>query len=257
MNLKNILIFLTFFSVFNAEKALSQDIKTKFIGLETGINFVSCWAEEKPYMRSSLPAYGGGYLAETIHGIMNISTGGLMVEKHFFGEKLGVSVGAKYSRIFSSVGKQSYYSATTEYFYLLYNQTAESTEYLKVKEITEKTDYVGVPVEIRIFPFNQKKNRLYYKVGFDFNYNINTKHDVIFYDSDMEIYQDGVSKIAGEPNTYFTSLYLAAGVSFGKINTPRVNFEIYFPGFLLSEKTSTLVEPTVGKGFQLTIQLPF
>ena len=116
---------------------------------------------------------------------------------------------------------------------------------------------MGVPIELRFFPFNQEKFRIYFKAAGEFNFLIETEEDVVFYDNAMESYQNEVIEIIGVSSSFYASLYFSAGFSLGKDSKPRVNLEICVPYFFLTTEVSSLVTPQAGGGFQLNIQIPF
>ncbi|MFC1734301.1 hypothetical protein ACFL6I_28695, partial [candidate division KSB1 bacterium] len=181
---------------------------------------------------------------------------GIKIERRAKNNKLGLLTGLRYTRVNSSFGKSYTWLDNDGYFYLLYKQEGTTTEYLKIKEVNQYSDYLGIPLEIRHFPFNPRFFRFFLKAAAEFNYRLSTTNDVVFNNDKMESFQAGVAEKFGEPDNFFSMLYFALGLKLGNDNKTNVSLEAVFPSFYLSDNTSSLVIPQYGGGFQINIQIP-
>jgi len=155
------------------------------------------------------------------------------------------------------VGKKSYWGSSVNYFYWLYLQDGVNTEYLKVKEIDQKSDYIGIPLEIRFFPARRPRFfRFYFKLGAEFNYLIQSQKDIVFYDPAMDPYKNELTaKVAG-PKPFYSALYVGGGFRLGKELKPSVSIEACMPYLFLTQNSGGLVNPIFGGGFQINVQIP-
>jgi len=210
------------------------------------------------FIRGDVPSYptGSYYSTNNLTSLMYNSFIGIKSECFSLNNKFGFSGGIRYTRTNSSVGKNDYWSNSVDYFYLLYSQEGVNTEYLKVKEIIQKSDYVGIPLEIRYFPFRPRLFRLYFKLGAEIGFRLQSHTDVVFQDDAMEPYQNDVSAMVGKPGSISSSVSGSAGMSLGRASKPVVSFEICLPAIFITSKSSGLVSPISGGGFQLNFQIP-
>ncbi|MEI6747702.1 MAG: hypothetical protein ACOYMF_08910 [Bacteroidales bacterium] len=241
----------------NSLVSLAQETRQKFYGIDAGMTLIAAPMSGMDYVRRDVPDYLTGNDANSITSLMYKSSVGIGSEYFSLNSKFGFSGGVRYTRNISSIGKNDYWSNSTSYFYLLYRQEGINTEYLKVKEISQISDYIGIPIEIRYFPFDPQLFRVYFKLGAEISYCVHYKTDVVFYDKAMDPFQKGVSSLAGKPESFSSSAYGAAGFRFGKESKPSVSFEICLPSVFLTSESSGLVNPIFGFGFQLNFQLPY
>jgi hypothetical protein len=207
-------------------------------------------------IRAEISSYSAGVSNNNLTSLMNEQFIGIKSEYFSLNDKIGFSGGLRYTRTNSSIGKNNYWLNGNDYFYLLYREEGVTTEYLKIKEISQNTDYIGIPVEVRYFPFRPHLFRFYFKAGANLNYRLNTKTDVVFKDAAMEPYQNEVTALLQEPASFSSSIYGSAGVRIGRASKPALSFEICLPSLSLTSESTGLVNPIFGGGFQLNYQLP-
>ncbi|MBK9356853.1 MAG: hypothetical protein IPN08_05615 [Bacteroidales bacterium] len=124
----------------------------KYLGVEAGIIFISAKMPEIDFIRGDIPAYPGGYSSTYLKSYMNKGYTGIKGEVLSRNNKFGFSAGLRYIQMNSSVGRNTYWTGNTNYFYLMYRQDGVNTEYLKVKELDQRTSYLGIPLEARFSP---------------------------------------------------------------------------------------------------------
>jgi hypothetical protein len=262
--MKTKLLIISVLCLFLTYKSWSQDEKRKFLYLETGIDFISCEPPGKDYIRGDIdanpydnPYYETDYVADQIRSLLHTSYAGLKFEYRILNNKLGISGGLRYTWYVSSIGKPAYWTDTPEYFFVQYGQDGTNTEYAKVKEITQRSGYLGVPVELRFYPFRQRSLNVYFKAGASFNYNITDKTNIVFYNDDMAPYEDEVSRIIEDPCTFYASLYLGVGLQIVRAAKPGINIEFNIPVGIETPGDPGFVDPQSGVGFQLMFRIPF
>ncbi|MBI4647992.1 MAG: hypothetical protein HY738_15755, partial [Bacteroidia bacterium] len=161
------------------------------------------------------------------------------------------------SHLYSSVGKNDYWANSTNYFYCLYRQDGVNTEYLKLKEINQTSNYIGIPIEIRYFPAKRPHLfRIYFKIGAEINYLMQTQKDVVFYDNAMNPYKEDLTAKVGQPKTFYSSIYGGGAISIGRELKPSISIEACMPYLFLTSESFGLVNPIFGSGFQLNVQIP-
>ncbi|MCK4662742.1 MAG: hypothetical protein KAT68_07750 [Bacteroidales bacterium] len=250
-------LFLVFFLFLITDTLFGQQERYRFIGVESGIDFQDCELPEFEFIRGDISSYGAGNVANDLMWYFQKWYLGIKIEIRSNNNKFGLFSGLRYTKINTSLGKFSNWSSNTDFFYLLYKQEGTTTEYLKIKEINQSSNYLGIPIEIRYLPFKTGLFRLFFKAAAEINYRLNTTSDVVFYNNAMEYYQDDVINKFDEPNNFYSTLYFSVGWKFGKDNKPNINLEASFPSFFLTDNSSGLVKPITGGGFQLNIQIPF
>lgn len=233
-----------------------EPVKKYFIGLEGGITSIQSEMPDVDFIRGEIPLYSSGYSINSLTSLTHRSFMGIKTEVITANNKFGISGGLRYSRMTSSIGKDTYWGSGTDFFYWLYDQNGVNTEYMKVKEVVHTYDYVGIPLEIRFFPFRPRLFRVYFKVGAEFNYRINEETDIVFHNTSMEPYQEALASGIKHPNAFSSALYGAAGIRMGREGKPTVSFEVCAPYVFITSETSTLVKQTAGAGVQLNIQIP-
>lgn len=241
------------------DPALSQEKQYKYFYLETGIDFIHCSASDKDYIRGEVNPDPYFYEPSYLVALLYRNYASAKFEIRAARNLLGILGGIRYTHMESSIGKNDYWTSQSDYFYLLFQQDGTNTEYLKVKDITQSSNYIGVPLEIRIYPYKKQRNfQMYYKFGIDFNMLLNSRTKVKFQNWMMKQYEDDVEDVIEDPWPFYASLHLAAGLRIGKENKPGVNIEACAPSAMLyKSKHSSFVFPNAGGGIQLNIRFPF
>jgi hypothetical protein len=234
-----------------------QEGNGKFLFLEAGIDGIGCAAPKKDYIRA-INTQNPDFYADRIKSLMSIEYIGIKFEKRLMDDLFGLSAGLRYSRMNNSIGRDSYMSSGVDYFYLNYSQSYLNTEYAKVCEIIQKTDYVGIPLEVRLYPKKENKSifKLYYKAGVSFNIKVNSRSDISFFNESMLPYQAEVLKVIEKPSPNFTSFHIGLGLKIGKSNRPGISIETYTPIGVRFPEGTYLVEPLAGSGIQFLVCLP-
>jgi hypothetical protein len=241
-------------------RAAGQERLT-FIAFETGIEAIACKEAEKDYIRTdATESYGGnnglfgndGALYRRIRNEMHKLYIGVNAEVRTRNNFAGLITGLRLMQVVGSIEKAN---GPPDSFFLRLRQTETTTEYLKVERLEQYSTYLGVPLEVRVFAYRQRPFRLFFLVGGEVGYQLSTTNMIDFDNSNMEVYRDDVSQIMGRPDRWYTTFYGRAGFTLGR-EIPYVTVGITTP-VIISEKSSTLNEPTVGIGFHVQVRLPF
>jgi hypothetical protein len=262
--MKKKFLFASVFLCILAGFASGQDEKRSFAYLETGIDLIGCEAPEKDYIRGDIDLYpyddvtrGPDFVADQITNLLHTDFLGVKFEYRMLNNKLGIAGGLRYTRVVSSIGKSSYWSDAPEYFYLQFAQDGTNTEYAKVMEITQKSGYLGIPLELNIYPFRPRRVSLYFKAGATFNYNVTSRTDLVFYNEEMDPYEEEVAQIIEDPYPFYSSLYLGMGLQICRSGKPGCNLEFCIPVGMITAGESGFYVPQTGVGFRFAFRIPF
>ncbi len=247
--------------------SMGQGEKKKLIYIDAGIDFIGCNVPEKDYIRDDINPYYYYYYydyfddnsADQINAMCYKNYFSIKGEYKILNDVLGLTSGIRYTRLESSIGKEMYWRSSSTFFYVLYKEDGNNSEFARVKEILQHSHYLGIPLELKIYP-NPGRDwwvNVYYKIGTDFNFHIHTKETISFYNEEMEAYQDEVSEVIEDPYSMVASVFLAVGLKIGKNRFPGVNIEANVPTFVFTSNNSGLVDPIGGGGFQFNLRLPF
>jgi hypothetical protein len=241
---------------FNLAHGQAQKTNLKFLGVEGGITLVQHEANNMDLIRQDvIPYYYQTYTSAGVITSMRLVPFGIKTEFLVLKKKLGISAGIRYTSMKSSILKDEG-GTGKEYFYFRYGQDTLNTEYFRINEINQKSDWIGIPLEIRYFPFKPRFFRPFIKLGAEFNYCLRTITDVKFYDDAMGVYQQGIIDIFGEPTSFNSLLNFGIGFRMSKDKEFAFNLELRALSLFLTSKSSTIVNPVGGAGFQIDLQVP-
>jgi hypothetical protein len=214
---------------------------------ETGFERISCDKDkEYDYLRAIPESYKSNYdpYSTAVESNMSRVHAAVKIEKSFL-PKLAFATGIRYTYLESHLEKNQ----SPQYFYLLFRQTGTTTEYLTVRNIEQRTHYIGIPIEVRYSPFSGHLFNLFCTAGSDVNLRISSSNDVTFHDETMDVYESDVSDIVGRPDAIFMSAYAKVGVMIGKEN-PWASVSAMLPVYL-PQGSTTLVQPVAGVGLNV------
>jgi len=228
------------------------------IGIEFGTNvfYGNTNAPDQIRISKSVYEYDDLYYGyPNSNQVLNNTYGGIKYESFFNNDRLGLSVGLRFSKFSSKINADW----NQKYFIWLFSQTETTANYLTIKNIKQGNYYLGVPVELRYvisgkensFPFDQ-----YFKLGVAANYLLSTTNSVIFYDPAMTKYAGAVEETIKKPSPFNTWVYPVYGIRFGKIDNIWFNMEFNLLGFLIGKDVHPFIHQNVGMGLQLSVQIP-
>jgi hypothetical protein len=237
--------------------SFSQNTRLKYLGVESGMNFIESELPDMSSIRGDIPNYSYGYSSSSLTTLSSIWFAGVKSEIFSLNDRFGLLGGLRFSQLINSIGKDKYMGSSTNYFYWLFRQEGTETEFLKIKEIRQKTEYLGIPVEVKYFVSKRPRVfQLYAKIGAVLDFRINTQTSVSFDNPAMELYESDISDQIKQPGPVNFTMYLGSGFRIGTDQKPSVSLEACFPYFVLNSQSSGMLHPLFGGGFQVNFQVP-
>jgi hypothetical protein len=182
---------------------------------------------------------------------------GIKYEIFSLNDRLSLQSGIRLSSLKSSIGKEGYWAGNANYFYWLLQEDGVNTEYLRVKEINQRSAYIGIPVEVRFFTARRPRTfQPYIKMGIEMNFLIWSETEIVFHDPTMEQYEKGLVAKLRQPGKMNFAFYGGAGFKFGRDMNPSVSIEANFPYWFYNPESSGMLHSYYGGGFQISIQIP-
>jgi len=189
-----------------------------------------------------------------------MSTSYLSVKPEFFifNNRVGIASGVRVTTA------QTHLVSDRDNFLWRVQEDGLTTDYVRIKDIWQRSYMAGIPLEIRVFPNDREwPVQPYFKIGASFNYRFHTKYRVNFLDGAMGDYGSTVQKQLSSGSSAFSSfLYGAFGLNvsplFEKSWAPWWTVEIQFPYILLTKNSFAFGGATniPGIGFQTSFAIP-
>lgn len=238
--------------------AYAQDEpRIKLIGLEAGADVLLVEVSGDDNIRAEASYYSTA--EKNIRGYGSKFYSGFKAEVRSRNNKFGFSAGLRYTRLNTTLGKgyYSYYSgSTSDFFYFMVKQSDNSIEYLRVEEITENSDYIGIPVSVSYSPFGEHLFTFYFKAGIEVSYRLGTTTTVTFVDPAMKQYNDDVVNELQDVGSVNAMFNTAGG--FRIKASPRLTFSLEAgPSAFFTENNSRVVNTLGSFGGQLNVQFSF
>ena len=239
-----------------AQEASSPQ-KRLSIGVEFGTNSANTQLTDQWSVRKgALSPYFYEYDDYNTDASFNSLFFGVKSEYALYKDILSVSSGIRYRDFNTSFDRNPY-------FFLLHKEQGDRTDYLRIKEITETSHYLGVPIELICAPdFPLLRNKtwsiaFYTKLGGEVGAKLHTSRSIDFYNEAMKQYEEELIKErCREITPIYASLYYAFGLRFGKPNSVRFNIEGTPPAFVFTNKVSSFMNVKNLGGLQLSLLVP-
>jgi hypothetical protein len=171
-----------------------------------------------------------------------------LVERFSPNEHWSLATGLQYRVISTHIS-----AAETQYFFYRYAQEGLDTRYLRINSITQNISCIGIPLQIRFFPFGGRRARFYAKVSLENNFNVSASGHVRFFQAEMDPYEKQVQQSFEQPLSYNAIMSLAGGVRFHGQGKFAGGFEVIGPTGFLTPNAIGMVSPTVGMGLQFNV----
>ena len=229
------------------------------VGVEFGGNEVSTSLNEKWNIRQDVGTnyYGYNSSVNSVATNMYVSHFAVKPEIRLFDDKLAFSSGLRFSNVLSDVSIWGNQMDDAGYFYLRYNTAGLNTEYAKVRTMNESTNYLGIPLEVKLIPFMFWRMDFYVKTGVEFNFKLSSKTEIDFVNDAMNEFEPTIIDNVGlKVNNLYSTWSTALGVSLGNKNRLQYNIELLLPSFFITKNNSTLVNADMFTGFRCSIQFP-
>lgn len=169
---------------------------------------------------------------------------------------IGIATGLRYTQINSKIDREEWFDIGKSKFYILYNQDGTNTEYAQAEYVKQRAEYLGIPLDFRIFTSRPRFFRLFLMLGFDFNLKIADKTSINFLNTSMNPYEQQVGNALGKPSSFLTTFNPGLGFKLGNNDGVNVSFEVNVPSYIISTNASTFAKNNIGIGVQLNIYYP-
>lgn len=229
------------------------------VGVEFGGNEVSTSLNEKWNIRQDVGSGYNGYNSSvnSVATNMYISHFAVKPEIRLFDDKIAFSSGLRFSNILSDVSIWGSQMDNAGYFYLRYNTSGLNTEYAKVRTLDESTNYLGIPIEVKLIPFSFWRIDFYLKTGVEFNFLLSSKTKIDFVNDAMNEFESTlIDNVGVKVNNLYSTWSTALGLTFGNKNRLQYNIEFLMPSFFITKNNSTLVNAEMFTGFRCSVQFP-
>ena len=245
-----VLISLFLITTLNAQK------NHRFLlGFELGATSVKGDLSENWSIRQDISPYSDyNSYSSSVNNASSISYFGIKPELTFNNDRLTVSSGLRFSQLESNLSG----GINDEYFFLRYQSNATNTEYARVNSLTEKVNYLSVPLELRFVPIQISNFGFYAKIGTEIGLKLFSKRAIEFTTAAMKPYEEEILNTNPvTANSMYSTFYGAIGVRWESLKGKNVNLEWILPSRFLTKNNLTLITPEMYSGFQLSIQFPF
>jgi hypothetical protein len=256
MNLKKVFIFTAM--VFCSVLSFSENPAKLSILVEFGGNGVSPSLNESWNIRQDVGAYSSNYSSSSNYVMaMSVMNFAVKPEIYFFKNKVALSSGLRFSNVMSDLSVAGSSSNYSNFFYLRYSTTGLNTEYVRINSISESTNYLGIPIDVKVVPFSLWKLDFYLKTGIELGYKLTSKTKIDFVNESMAPYSQSIIDNVGlKTNNLYSTWSTSWGVTFGNANKLRYNLEFLLPSFFITKNNSTIVNGNMFTGFKCSIQFP-
>lgn len=242
-------IFLVVFACLPFSPVLSQD-RITFLSAEAGIDILGYGDVNNEYIWQTFKTvyYSIDGTANNLQSSTDRVYYGAKIEVRSKNNKFGLLMGARFSRLTSRIVHEN----DDSYFFLMLPPSGTTTDYLRIKALRQVSNFIGVPVEVRYFPWGHHRVSTYFLMGGDVSYRLNTTNHTTFFDSSMAEYEGDVAAVVGDAGTWSSTFYGRAGIIIGR-EKPWLDIGITLPTFI-SQASSSLTDASFGGGFYLQVQ---
>lgn len=252
--MKNIVLVMLFLSTcLLAHHSWGQEKRKTFLNLEFGVAPILGRVPDLPYIRGEYADHSGEGAAHDLTGLVSSIHGGVAAEFQSKNDKFRWAAGLRYKRTTSTL-QRTPFSFSNKYFYVIGNETETTTEYFRVKEISQKSEYLGLETDLRFFPFGRHLFTIYFKGGIEIDYHLKSSTSAVFHNSSMNQFQDVVDQRVSSPQDLMAIFHSAGGVEIGKKSDFRFRFELG-PSIFLTDQSSGLVSSVAGFNIMFGVQL--
>jgi hypothetical protein len=179
------------------------------------------------------------------------------LEYALFDNKIALASGLQLTNLSSSLYVDNYRGSNNAFFYLRYSDSGFNTNFAKVSSIAESTNYLSVPLDVRVSLFSIRKVRFFARTGIDLGLHIGSTTKINFLSADMKPYENDVlNDLNVTQNDIISSWNTSVGASFGKTSKLHYNIEVLLPSFYLTKNNSSILKDEVFTGFKISAQLP-
>jgi hypothetical protein len=245
-----VLLFTFWNSSANAQDTVN---KMRCFGFEFGADFQSYYQKDFDFIRGDNSQYyyssnqGLGSNLSTVHL-------GLRYEQSINNSRFSWSSGI----VFTMSNSELFANTHGGSLFFLYKQSANTTEYLRLSNISQTATYVGVPLEFKFYFLDVDQYKFFLKGGVSVSYLADISSEVVFLNPAMDKYADQVISRFDEPGKLYSIAYLSPGIMFNFNTKFAASMEARLPLLFLSSSPSGFYDyDDAGGGIQFEIQYKF
>jgi len=229
----------------------------KYLHIESGFVFPSGKVKDNIAIRQNVSSY---FAEQSSSGRVFSSTDGFQFSARYelfnYKYRAGLSAGLRYQSFDTDVHGYAY--SGSDFFYLRYSSQGADTRFARVKNITERNQFLTIPVELQIVPIKIQQMGLFGKLGVELGVaNLGHSSALEFHKSEMMQFEQSILEGFGTAKSkMFSSVYASLGMRIG--NPGRTNFtaEFFLPSLILSEDNFKLSQMESYSGFKVSVQIP-
>jgi len=255
MNLKWFIY--SFFLVYSAGISIAQETPDQYIGFDWGFAFFKSKPSDTDHIRGDVTSF---HTESSTSGLVCISfrsSSGVKFETYRVNSRIGLAAGLRFSKFVQNMGKWGLLATGVNHFYWLYNQEGVITDYARVKSISQTSNYMGFPAEIRFFASNSyRRVRLYFKAGAEMEIRLRTKTEIRFKYDSMKSFENVVTSQVSKPSFFGMTLYNCIGLNIGGGRKPSLGLEAFIPVLNRRPGSPGLLSNIYGGGLQFNLQIP-
>ena len=236
------------------------------LGIEFGAGTNSCGTERPDRVRELYSQDERYYIHD--QSWLTSAYLGIKPEFFIFNNRLGIASGLRFTEATSKLSPQqerSIWSSNRNYLLWRMAEDGLTTHLVQLRDVTQKSYLLGIPLEIRIFPNNRELPfQHYFKMGASFNFRVASEYQINFRNAVVgERYHNVVRSQMPDPNIFSAFFYGGIGFKIGRTRegrwVPWGNIELLFPYLPLTSNAFAFTSNDMyfpGIGFQSLVQIP-
>lgn len=236
----------------------AQDRQRQYVGAEALFIAYNGEVADVANIRKSVTAnqYDYNSTGYSLNTLSYYTSFGAHTEYIIASDKMSFVCGLRFTEINNSIQHNSAWTNQT-FFYYRYKQDSTRTDYVKVSRIQQKTQYLGIPLELKYYWFRRHYMISPYVIaGTEIRYRMQSSTRFTMYESAMSIYEQELLPKVTKPSNSHITFYAGIGAKIGRPDKPSILFEANLPFLFLPSTSFGMVQPKAGGGIRLSAQFP-
>jgi len=255
------ILFLFVFSLLNAQERKVYEYQRLRFGVEAGFENIFGSNVKPDAIRESQSYYRYGSYHDYYYDCGFLYNEQVFM-RYYFGVKSEYSLNHRFAvaaGLRFGFGGNSLTSDRDNFLWRVSN-TETSSNYLRIKNITQNVYNIGIPLEFKIFTSKSDVIvRHYFKIGTVFNFALAQDVSVDFADKEMNKYLSEIKNQFERPNNFNGQFVLGMGLKIGRMSNPFGSIEMQVPvQYGNNTRLNSLfkTENQAGIGIQANIIIP-
>lgn len=229
----------------------------RYLHVESGFVFPSGKVKDNIAIRQNVSSY---FAEQSSEGRVFSHTSGFQLSARYelfhYNYRAGLSAGLRYQVFDTDI--TGYATRGSDFFYLRYSTQGADTRFARVKNITERNQFLTIPVELQIVPIQIQQVGLFGKLGVELGVaKLGHSSALEFHNSEMKQFESSILADFGTAKSkLFSSAYASLGMRIGKPGSTQFSAEFLLPSLILSEDSFQLSEMESYSGFKVSVQIP-